>query len=178
MASSAIAKPKNTRAPNDPTLYDNMRVGSVQDEYYRMKLLQMKMETATAGLSAREQEVMKQPSDLDMLTAKILIKLKTMADHDPYLNTYRAITGKESREDIAQDLATRHYNKHITDFYIGQVVNSDFTAKVVKGRDTVRNGFKAGSGKVLGAGDLTDPNEGGASRAVDVVAVIRGALGV
>jgi len=168
--SSAVAKPKNTKAPNDPTIYDNTKVGSVQDEYYRMKLLQMKMDNATQGLSDKEKDVMKQPSDLDMLTAKILIKLKTMADHDPYLNTYRAITGKESREEIAQDLATRHYNKHITDHYIGQVVNSDFTAKVVGGRDGVRKGLAGG---VLGADKLTS-TEASDSKAVDVVQSLTG----
>jgi hypothetical protein len=158
MASPAVAKPKNTRAPNDPTIYDNTKVGSLQDEYYRIKLLQMKMDNATAGLSEAEKAVMKQPSDLDMLTAKILIKLKTMADHDPYLNTYRAITGKEGREEIASDLATRHYNKHITDHYIGQVVNSDFTSNVVAGRDGVRSKAKAA---VLGANGLTTQTVGG-----------------
>ncbi len=155
---SAVAKPKNTKAPNDPTIYDNMKIGSLQDEYYRIKLLQMKMDNATAGLSDKEKEVMKQPSDLDMLTAKILVKLKTYSDHDPLLNTYRAITGKEGREEIAQDLATRHYNKHITDFYIGKVVNSDFTAKVVENRDTVRTGL---GGTVLGADGLTKREAGG-----------------
>lgn len=166
MASPAVAKPKNTKAPNDPTIYDNTKVGSLQDEYYRIKLLQMKMDNATAGLSEAEKAVMKQPSDLDMLTAKILIKLKTMADHDPYLNTYRAITGKESREEIASDLATRHYNKHITDHYIGQVVNSDFTKDVVSGRDTVRSEAKK---VVLDAGGLTNPKVGSGGRPADLV---------
>lgn len=176
MASPAVAKPKNTKAPNDPTIYDNTKVGSLQDEYYRIKLLQMKMDNATAGLSAKEKEVMKQPSDLDMLTAKILIKLKTYADHDPLLNTYRAITGKEGREEIAQDLATRHYNKHITDLYIGKVVNSDFTANVVKGRDTVRTSLV---GDVLTGGSkdgLTKPDQGSAPP--DVLATLKTLLGI
>jgi hypothetical protein len=173
----AVAKPKNTRAPNDPTIYDNTKVGSLQDEYYRIKLLQMKMDNATEGLSEKEKKVMKQPSDLDMLTAKILIKLKTYADHDPLLNTYRAITGKEGREEIAQDLATRHYNKYITDHYIGKVVNSDFTGKVVEGRDGVRGAFRnGGSSSVLSADGLTDTAAGGGTQPLDVVAALTAAL--
>jgi hypothetical protein len=178
MASPAVAKPKNTRAPNDPTIYDNTKIGSLQDEYYRIKLLQMKMDNATAGLSAKEKEVMKQPSDLDMLTAKILIKLKTMADHDPYLNTYRAITGKESREEMAADLATRHYNKHITDHYIGQVVNSDFTKDVVDGRDGVRAKFKAGGASAVLTGAGLTAAGVAADAPVDIVAALRTALGL
>ena len=174
MASPAVAKPKNTKAPNDPTIYDNTKIGSLQDEYYRIKLLQMKMDNATAGLSDKEKEVMKQPSDLDMLTAKILIKLKTLADHDPYLNTYRAITGKEGREEIAADLATRHYNKYITDHYIGQVVNSSFTENVVKSRNGVRDGFgKGGTKSVLGADGPTNTAAGGGSPPFDIAAAFQ-----
>lgn len=176
---SAVAKPKNTKAPNDPTIYDNMKIGSLQDEYYRIKLLQMKMDNATAGLSDKEKEVMKQPSDLDMLTAKILVKLKTYSDHDPLLNTYRAITGKEGREEIAQDLATRHYNKHITDFYIGQVVNSDFTGKVVKARDTIRTGLGASVLQAPGAdGNTLTRTEAGGGGPPDLIVALRGALGL
>ena len=144
-----VAKPKNTHAPNDSTIYDGQATAhGSQEQYYRLKLQQKRMEMATSGLTEAEREVMTQPSDLDMLTAKILVKLKTFSDHDPYLNTLRAITGKESREDIAEDLATRHYNKHITDYYVGQVVDSDFTGGVVDGRNGVRQGLIA---RALGA---------------------------
>jgi len=169
-ARPAIAKQKNNKAPNDPTVFDNMSMGNLQNEYYRIKLLKMKMEDATQGLSEKEQEVMKQPSDLDMLTAKILLKLKTLADHDPHLNTYRAITGKESREEIASDLATRHYNKFITDKYIGELVNSQFTNNVVSGRDGVR--------RDLGAAVLENglARAGPGAKAANVVDLLRGIL--
>jgi len=146
-----VAKPKNSHAPNDPTIYDGQATAhGSQEQYYKLKLQQKRMEMATSGLTREEREVMTQPSDLDMLTAKILVKLKTYSDHDPYLNTLRAITGKESREDIAEDLATRHYNKHITDYYVSQVVDSDFTGGVVNGRNGVRAGL---INQVLGAPD-------------------------
>ena len=154
----SVAKPKNTHAPNDPTALDGaaMTHGS-QEQYWKLKLQQERMTLATAGLSEAEKKVINQPSDLDMLTAKILVKLKTFADHDPYLNTLRAITGKESREDIAEDLAVRHYNKHITDYYVSEVVDSSFTAGVVNGRQAVRGALQgvalaAGGTKATGGG--------------------------
>jgi hypothetical protein len=94
-----------------------------------------------------------------MLTAKILVKLKTMADHAPYLNTLRAITGKESREDMAEDLATRHYNKHITDYYVSGVVDSGFTKDVVDGRSGGRTALAGAVLRAAGAG--ADPAFGG-----------------
>jgi len=141
----AVAKPKNTHAPNDPTMFDGQALAphGSQEQYYKLMLQQKRMELATSGLSADERKVIQQPSDLDMLTAKILVKLKVMADHDPYLNTLRAITGKEGREDIAEDLAVRHYNKHITDYYVGGVVDSEFTGAVVGGRDATRRDLAA-----------------------------------
>jgi hypothetical protein len=178
----SVAKPKNTHAPNDPTAVDGqaMTHGS-QEQYYKLMLQDLKIKKATAGLSKAEVAVIDQPSDLDMLTAKILVKLKTFADHDPYLNTLRAITGKEGREDIAEDLAVRHYNKHITDYYVSEVVDSDFTRGVVNGRRDVRNSLggiiRSGAGnKATGdpflyggtthAGTFTAP-------AADVLATLR-----
>jgi hypothetical protein len=170
---SAVAKPKNTKAPNDPTLYDQTKVSNLQDEYYRIKLMKLKMEEATQGLSAKEQEVLKQPSDLDMLTAKILVKLKTYADHDPYLNTFRAITGKESREEIAQDLATRHYNKVITDKYIGQLMNTTKASSIVDSRSTIRSGYTTGGSAVLGADGLPTSDFTG-DRGLDLAGALGG----
>lgn len=173
----AVAKPKNTKAPNDPTIYDNTKVGSLQDEYYRIKLMNLKMEQATAGLSQREQEVMKQPSDLDMLTAKVLVKLKTFSDHDPLLNTFRAITGKESREEMAADLATRHYNKYITDHYIGKVLNTTKAGEIVSARDTVRGSFARGANKVLDGDDgLPGANVGAGAPSVDILGALTALL--
>jgi hypothetical protein len=155
-----------------------------QEQYYKLLLQQKKMELATAGLSKAEQSVINQPSDLDMLTAKILVKLKTFSDHDPYLNTLRAITGKEGREDIAEDLAVRHYNKHITDFYVSEVVDSGFTAGVVNGRSAIRNAVKsltnAGGDKATGGaflyGGLTHSGAFVAPSA-DLLAAVRGVMG-
>ena len=157
----AVAKPKNSHAPNDPTLYDGAALAphGSQEQYYKLLLQKERMDRATGGLSAAEKAVVQQPSDLDMLTAKILVKLKTMADHAPYLNTLRAITGKESREDIAEDLATRHYNKHITDYYVAGVVDSAFTGQVIGGRGNVRRALRgqvlAGGGDAMLGGGLT-----------------------
>ena len=181
----SVAKPKNTSAPNDPTMFDGQALAphGSQEQYYKLMLQQKRMELATSGLSADERKVIQQPSDLDMLTAKILVKLKVMADHDPYLNTLRAITGKEGREDIAEDLAVRHYNKHITDYYVGGVVDSEFTGEVVTGRNATRTALAekttnaAAKAGVYGSRGLTksafEP-----AQVPDIVASLKGLLGL
>jgi len=120
---SETAGMANKKAPAVGTKYD-IGGGDSQAEYYKLKIAELRLNNAMkSGLSAAEKKAMELSSDLDMLTAKILVKLKILPDFHPELNTMRAITGMESREDIARELAVKHYNKAVVDRFVSKYVS-------------------------------------------------------
>ena len=120
---SETAGMANKKAPAVGTKYD-LAAGDSQSEYYKLKIAELRLNNAMkSGLTAAEKKAMELSSDLDMLTAKILVKLKILPDFHPELNTMRAITGMESREDIARELAVKHYNKAVVDRFVSKYVS-------------------------------------------------------
>jgi hypothetical protein len=136
---------RNSKAPAVKTHYDLLDAGDSQNEYYKLKIQQLRMEKAQSSLSAEEKQAMNLASDLDVLTCKILVKLKILPDFHPELNTMRAITGMESREDIARELAVKHYNKAVVDRFVKKYVS-------VEGVNTVLNNQQSGIRSAIGRG--------------------------
>lgn len=136
----------NKKAPTVATDYDILGGRDSMAEYYKIKLEKQRSKEAGAQLSDIERRALEMPSDLDILTTKILVKLKVLSDYDPLLNTMRALTGHEDRTDIARELATRHYNKSVTDHFVGQFVSTTQTSQLLGalGRDRTDADF-AGS---------------------------------
>ena len=128
----------NKKAPAVGTDFDLLGGKDSQAEYYKLKLEEMRIKNAEGTLTSGETQALKQMSDLDVLTVKILAKLKVLSDYDPELNTMRALTGHDDRSDIARELATRHYNKAVTDHFVSKFVNVDKTNQLL--------GFTAGGG--------------------------------
>lgn len=123
----------NKRAPTVPSHYDILSPKSSMEEYYRLKIDDLRTQKAEASglLSAKEKEALQMTSDLDLLTTKILVKLKVLSDYDPLLNTMRSLTGHEDRQDIARELAVRHYNKSVTDHFVSQFVTTSNTKNLL-----------------------------------------------
>ena len=119
----------NTHAPTVATDYDVLGGRNSMGEYYKLKLEKERIDNVmTQGfLNADEKKALMLSSDLDILTTKILAKLKVESDYSPLLNTMRALTGHEDRADIARELATRHYNKSVTDHFVNKFVNIEKT---------------------------------------------------
>ena len=147
--SAGNASMKNSKAPAIKTHYDILSSKNSQDEYYKLMIQEKRMEKARGSLSQDEKNALELASDLDILTCKILVKLKVLPDFHPELNTMRALTGMESREDIAKSLAEKHYNKAIVDRFVGKYVS-------VKGVDDVltsqQNDVRGVIGRNLGLG--------------------------
>jgi hypothetical protein len=135
---------KNSKAPAVKTHYDLLDAGDSQNEYYKLKVQQLRMDKASSSLNEEEKRAMELASDLDVLTCKILVKLKILPDFHPELNTMRAITGMESREDIARELAVKHYNKAVVDRFVKKYVS-------VEGVNTVLNAQQTNLRSALGA---------------------------
>ena len=119
----------NKRAPTVATDYDVLGGRDSMAEYYKLKLEELRTERVKdqGFLSPSEKDALMLTSDLDILTTKILAKLKVESDYSPLLNTMRALTGHEERADIARELATRHYNKSVTDHFVSKFVDIDRT---------------------------------------------------
>lgn len=130
----------NKKAPTVATDYDLLGGRDSMAEYYKLKLEELRAEKIGAAgfLSPKEKEALQLTSDLDILTTKVLAKLKVLSDYDPMLNTMRALTGHEDRADIARELATRHYNKSVTDHFVSKFVDTDRTNRLL--------GFSGGAG--------------------------------
>jgi hypothetical protein len=130
----------NKKAPTVATDYDLLSGRDSQAEYYKLMLegLRSKKINEAGFLSPSEQKALELTSDLDILTTKVLAKLKVLSDYDPTLNTMRALTGHEDRSDIARELATRHYNKSVTDHFVSKFVDTDRTNRLL--------GFSGGVG--------------------------------
>jgi len=165
----------NKKAPTVATDYDLLSGRDSMAEFYKLQLedLRSKKIAAAGFLSAKEQEALTLTSDLDILTTKILCKLKVLSDYDPTLNTMRALTGHEDRTDIARELATRHYNKSVTDYFVSQFVDTTRTNTLLglgSGGGGLA-GYRAGIGGEIGgasvwgrlAGALPTALSGGAS---------------
>jgi hypothetical protein len=130
----------NKKAPTVATDYDLLGGRDSMQEFYKLQLEDLRSrKIAEAGfLSAEETTALKMTSDLDILTTKILAKLKVLSDYDPTLNTMRALTGHEDRVDIARELATRHYNKSVTDHFVSKFIDTSRTNRLL--------GFEGGAG--------------------------------
>jgi hypothetical protein len=168
----------NKKAPTVATDYDLLGGRDSMAEYYKLKLEELRSEKISdAGfLSEPEKKALQMTSDLDILTTKVLAKLKVLSDYDPVLNTMRALTGHEDRSDIARELATRHYNKSVTDHFVGKFVDVGRTDRLL--------GFDATGGGGLNAyranldGGLSGAAAwGGLARAVEAVVPGAGAAG-
>ena len=143
----------NKQAPSVSTKYDLTGERDNQSEYYRLKLEELRMANMAGSdlLSSDEQKALKSVSDLDGLTTKILVRLKVLSDYDPVLNTMRALTGHEERMDIARELATRHYNKTVTDHFVGQFVTTQGSNDLLFGAlATSRSALSASTRTVWG----------------------------
>ena len=130
----------NKKAPTVATDYDILGGRDSMAEYYKLKLEELRADKVSAAgfLSPKEKEALQLSSDLDILTTKVLAKLKVLSDYDPTLNTMRALTGHEDRADIARELATRHYNKSVTDHFVSKFVDTNRTNALL--------GFSGGNG--------------------------------
>jgi hypothetical protein len=148
----------NKKAPAVATDYDLLSGRDSMAEFYKLQLEDLRSrKIAAAGfLSPKEQEALTLTSDLDILTTKILCKLKVLSDYDPLLNTMRALTGHEDRMDISRELATRHYNKSVTDHFVSQFVDTSKTNSLLgfnEGGGGLR-GYRSGIGGELNAGSV------------------------
>ena len=144
----------NKKAPTVATDYDLLGGRDSMAEYYKLKLEELRAEKIGAAgfLSPKEKEALQLTSDLDILTTKVLAKLKVLSDYDPILNTMRALTGHEDRADIARELATRHYNKSVTDHFVSRFVDTNRTNKLLglgEGNNNGINQYRDGIGGEL-----------------------------
>jgi len=108
-------------APNTATHYDFMGASDPKSEYYRLKLNQLKLEANKHALTDAEQKALQLNSDLDLLETKTLAKLKVKSDME--MAPLRAVSGHESREDIARWMAERYFNKKTVDEVVNGVMN-------------------------------------------------------
>jgi hypothetical protein len=170
---------RNSKAPSVKTHYDLLEGGDSQNEYYKLKVQQLRMDKASSSLTSEEKQAMELASDLDVLTCKILVKLKILPDFHPELNTMRAITGMESREDIARELAVKHYNKAVVDRFVKKYVSVEGVNTVLNAQQTnIRSAIGRGLGLQgggldeawTGSADFAGGTWGGLSRLVDRVA--------
>ena len=153
-APSTSGAMKNSKAPAVKTHYDLLQGDDSQQEYYKLKVQQLRMDKASSSLTAEEKSAMELASDLDVLTCKILVKLKILPDFHPELNTMRAITGMESREDIARELAVKHYNKAVVDRFVKKYVSVEGVDNVLTTQQTkIRGALGATLGYGSGAMD-------------------------
>ena len=78
----------NKRAPTVPSHYDILSPKSSMEEYYRLKIDDLRTQKAEASglLSAKEKEALQMTSDLDLLTKKILVKQWIIVAEDLELN--------------------------------------------------------------------------------------------
>ena len=134
------------KAPAVGTHYD-MGAPDSAAEYYKLRIAEIRMANASNSLNDGEKQALKLSSDLDVLTVKILVKLKLLPDFHPELNTMRAITGMESREDIARELAVKHYNKAVVDRFVKKYVSVDGANSVL---DTQQTGARSAAGVAAG----------------------------
>lgn len=169
---------KNSKAPAVKTHYDLLDGGDSQNEYYKLKVQQLRMDKASSSLTAEEKTAMELASDLDVLTCKILVKLKILPDFHPELNTMRAITGMESREDIARELAVKHYNKAVVDRFVKKYVSVEGVNTVLNAQQTnIRSAIGGRLGLTgggldeawTGSADFAGGTWGGLARIVDRV---------
>ena len=144
-APSTSGAMKNSKAPAVKTHYDLLQGDDSQQEYYKLKVQQLRMDKASSSLTAEEKSAMELASDLDVLTCKILVKLKILPDFHPELNTMRAITGMESREDIARELAVKHYNKAVVDRFVKKYVSVEGVDNVLTSQQTKIRGALGGA---------------------------------
>jgi len=177
---------KNSKAPAVKTHYDLLDAGDSQNEYYKLKVQQLRMDKASSSLNAEEKQAMELASDLDVLTCKILVKLKILPDFHPELNTMRAITGMESREDIARELAVKHYNKAVVDRFVKKYVSVEGVNTVLNAQQTnIRSAIGGRLGLTgggldeawTGSADFAAGTWSGLARIVDRVAPGAGGAG-
>ena len=146
----------NKRAPTVATDYDVLGGRDSMAEYYKLKLEEQRVANVMKQgfLSEGEKDALSLSSDLDILTTKILAKLKVESDYSPLLNTMRALTGHEDRADIARELATRHYNKSVTDHFVSKFVDIERTNNLLGFSDAASGtqGERSRIGGVIGTG--------------------------
>ena len=108
-------------APNTATVQDYMLDSeNAKEAYYKLKTNKLRLEAASNSLTAEEKQAVQMSSDLDILAVKILAKLKVKPELE--INNLRAVTGMESREDIAMYLARQYFDKVTVDQVVGQYV--------------------------------------------------------
>ncbi len=109
-------------APNTATVQDFMMDSEdARTAYYKLKANKLRLEAAANSLTAEEKQAVQMSSDLDVLAVKILAKLKVKPELE--INNLRAVTGMESREDIAMYLARQYFDKVTVDSVVKEYVD-------------------------------------------------------
>ena len=111
--------------PNDLL---NAKKQSTKDQYYSFMLRQEKLR-AIENLNAEEQflddeetKALSSISELEKLELKVLGRLMQLSDVSPQLLQVKAITGKDSREEIAHALADMYYRKYMVEDVLNRFV--------------------------------------------------------
>jgi len=120
------------------------QVRSSQAEYYDYMLRQAKLKTLSDSgdsfIPADQLKLLDRISDLEKLELKILARLSTMPDEDPYLLNYFSITKTRDRTSCAKKLADKAYRKQLMENAISALAPSSDTSTLINGRASSQAG--------------------------------------
>ena len=132
-------------APNTATVNDFMLDGeNAKEAYYKLKTMNLRLKAAEASLTEEEKQAVQRSSDLDVLAVKILAKLKVKPELE--INSLRAVTGMQSREDIAMYLARQYFDKVTVDRVVKEYVDESKVGAILDAQVAAQKSLGGASG--------------------------------
>ena len=118
-----------------------------QDEYYRFQLRQAKLQRilnlgAETGLTDGEFNALNALGDREKIELKTLARLYALTDSSPEYLQVKAITGGDSREEIAEKLASIYMERILVENTISRfIAPTSVSATINAGLQNTRNNF-------------------------------------
>jgi len=142
-------KLSKNHAPNTATVQDVMLDGeNAKEAYYKLKTMNLRLKAAEHALTTEERQAVQMSSDLDILAVKILAKLKVKPELE--INSLRAVTGLQSREDIAMYLARQYFDKVTVDRVVKEYVDEKKVGDILDAQKTAQKSLdNANVGKAI-----------------------------
>ena len=118
-----------------------------QEEYYRFQLRQAKLQRilnlgAETGLTDGEFNALNALGDREKIELKTLARLYALTDSSPEYLQVKAITGGDSREEIAEKLASIYMERILVESTISRfIAPTSASATINAGLQNTRNNF-------------------------------------
>ena len=118
-----------------------------QEEYYRFQLRQAKLQRilnlgAETGLTEGEFNALNALGDREKIELKTLARLYALTDSSPEYLQVKAITGGDSREEIAEKLASIYMERILVENTISRfIAPTSASATINAGLQNTRNNF-------------------------------------